>query len=70
MSEPELHRFIKQSDVPKYVGMQRTRIAEMVAAGEFPKPVFLGNGRGKVWLESEIRDWQMKLLAKRAKSKG
>lgn len=68
MDEPRLHRVIKQSDLPKYVGMQRTKIAEMVAAGEFPKPLFLGNGRGKVWLESEILDWQTKLIAKRAKA--
>lgn len=68
LKERPLDNFIRQSDLPKYVGMKRTKINEMVLAGEFPKPMFLGNGRGKHWVEKEIREWQDQQMAKRAKA--
>lgn len=60
-----LDNFVRQADLHKYVGVKRTKINKMVEAGEFPKPMFLGNNRGKFWVEREIRDWQDKQMAKR-----
>lgn len=66
MNERTLRRVVRQADLHLYVGLKRTQIAEMVKAGEFPKPMMLSDtGRGKVWLESEVLAWQDARLAKR-----
>jgi len=62
-----LDNFIRQDDLYKYVGIKRTTINKLVEAGEFPKPMFLGNIRGKYWVEKEIREWQDKQMALRGK---
>jgi len=54
-----LHRIIRRNDLPKYVGLQRSQIGELIARGEFPKPVPLSDtGRAVGWFEDEIAAWQ------------
>ena len=66
MNYPPLPRLVRLADLPQYVGLKRTQISELVKSGEFPKPIQLSDaGRAKAWLESEIRDWQNRRLAKR-----
>jgi prophage regulatory protein len=63
---PRLQRFIRQADLPSYVGLRRTQIAELIKAGEFPKPIPISDsGRAIAWLESEVLAWQAKRIAKR-----
>jgi predicted DNA-binding transcriptional regulator AlpA len=60
-----LNKLIRQNDLAQYVGLRRTQIAELIAAGEFPKPIYLSDkGRAKAWLECEIIDWQNSRIAK------
>lgn len=66
MPEAPLLRIIRLSELPTYVGLQRTQIDELIKAGEFPAPVKLSDtGRAKGWLEHEIVAWQQMRLAKR-----
>jgi predicted DNA-binding transcriptional regulator AlpA len=70
MSEPHhLQRFIRLKDLPQYVGLRRTAIAELIKAGEFPAPIPISdNGRGLAWLEGEVASWQQSRIAKRKAS--
>ena len=47
--------FLKISDVMIVTAMSRSTIEKRYAAGEFPTPRF--NGRDRVWLWGEVRDW-------------
>ena len=61
-----LNRLVRLAELPLYVGLKRTQIGELIKAGEFPRPISLSDtGRAVAWLESEIRDWQNRRLAKR-----
>jgi predicted DNA-binding transcriptional regulator AlpA len=61
-----LHRIIRLRDLPDYVGLQRTAIAELIEAGKFPKPIPLSDtGRAVGWLEHELISWQQERLAAR-----
>ncbi len=48
-------RIIRLPQVIDRVGIKKTLIYRMIAAGTFPKPIKLGFASG--WLESEIRAW-------------
>jgi len=62
----QLLRVIRLSELPAYVGLQRTQIDELIRRGEFPRPMKLSDtGRAKGWLEHEIIAWQQERLAKR-----
>jgi len=64
--EQRLQRFIRQKNLPEFVGLQRTQIEVLIERGEFPKPISLNDkGRSKAWLESEIVAWQVSRIAKR-----
>ncbi|MDZ4778670.1 MAG: hypothetical protein SGJ19_00280 [Planctomycetia bacterium] len=41
----KLNRMYRISDLPRFVGMHRTQIGELVKAGQFPKPVAVGNSK-------------------------
>jgi predicted DNA-binding transcriptional regulator AlpA len=57
---PPLQLFIRKADLPKYVGLQRTQIQEMIAEGKFPRPVQIGStDRAIAWLAHEVAAWQM-----------
>jgi predicted DNA-binding transcriptional regulator AlpA len=61
-----LQRIIREGDLPQYVGLRRTQIAALIAAGEFPAPMKLSDtGRAKGWLEADLLVWQRQRLAKR-----
>jgi prophage regulatory protein len=44
-------------------GLSRSTIYKKVSAGEFPKPIRLGD-RAVGWVESEIDDWLTALIQK------
>jgi len=59
-------RLIRPKDLYAMVGLKRTQIQNMVAGGEFPKPVKLTDaGRAIAWVESEITAWQKKRIKAR-----
>jgi prophage regulatory protein len=61
-----LARIVRKPDLSKYVGLGRTVIAEMIAAGKFPKPIKVNDaGRILGWLEDEIIAWQQSRRALR-----
>jgi prophage regulatory protein len=63
---PPLARIVRKQDLSKYVGLGRTVIAEMIAAGKFPKPIKVNDaGRILGWFENEIIAWQQSRLALR-----
>ena len=72
MSEAKpLHRIVRLRDLPAFVGLQRTAIAELIERGEFPRPVPLSDtGRAKGWLEHELIAWQQNRLAARERKTG
>lgn len=60
-----LNRLIRLADLPPYVGLHRSQIDQLVAQGEFPRPIKLSDaGRAKAWLENDIVDWQNHRIAK------
>jgi predicted DNA-binding transcriptional regulator AlpA len=60
-----LNRLIRLADLPQYVGLQRTQIDQLIATGDFPKPIKLSDaGRAKAWLECEVLEWQNQRIAK------
>lgn len=62
-AEPAL-RLLRLPDVMVRVGLRRTALYSMVAAGTFPQPVRLG-ARCSAWSESEVVDWIRARLAAR-----
>jgi predicted DNA-binding transcriptional regulator AlpA len=69
MEEHRPFRIIRRHDLPKYVGLQRTQIAELIKSGQFPRPISLNdNGRAVGWLEDEVIAWQRQRLSKRDSS--
>lgn len=64
-SEPdraEKDRFLRLPEVTRRVGMVCSTIYQKIAEGQFPAPVKLGP-RLAFWLESEIQDWQNRVIA-------
>ena len=66
-TEPNrLNRMYRLRDLPQFVGLQRTVIAEMIKAGEFPRPIKLNeSGCAVAWLESDLIAWQNARIAAR-----
>ncbi len=54
-------RFIRIEEVLGRVGLGRSKLYEMMAVDEFPKPLKLG--RASVWPESAITEWQRKQMS-------
>lgn len=67
MSEPaQLNRMYRLKDLPQFVALRRTQIAELIRAGQFPKPIPLSDtGRAVAWLESDLIAWQHARIANR-----
>jgi prophage regulatory protein len=64
-----LVKIIRKKNLPDYVGLQRTQIEGLIAAGEFPRPIPLSDsGRAVGWLEHEVQAWQAARIAKRAEA--
>lgn len=57
---------LRRRQVEQKVGLTRSPLYARIKAGEFPRPVRLGNGRAVGWVESEVDDW----LATQIKNRG
>jgi prophage regulatory protein len=60
----ELNRIIRKKELPRFTGLQRTAIDDLIRVGSFPKPIPLGK-RSVGWLEFEVLEWQAARVAKR-----
>lgn len=49
-------RIIRIQDVIKTTGLGRSTLYKKIAAGEFPKPIPLGE-RAVGWIEEEVLEW-------------
>jgi prophage regulatory protein len=67
MAEPlRLNRMYRLRDLPQFVGLRRTQIAELIKVGQFPRPVALSDtGRAVAWLEHDLIAWQTTRIAAR-----
>lgn len=66
MQQHHLNRLFRLKDVEQFAGLKRTQIAELIKAGEFPKPISLSDtGRAVAWLEHELIAWQSARITKR-----
>ncbi len=66
-----LNRIIRERELSQYVGLRRTQISELIAKGEFPRPIRLSeHGRAKGWLQHEVALWQQQRLAARDSTGG
>jgi prophage regulatory protein len=62
----KLRRFLREPEVIRLCGYGRSQLADLIARGEFPKPIRLSDtGRAKAWIEDEIIDWQIARMAER-----
>ena len=59
-----LQKFLRRREVERVSGLPRSTIYEMMARGDFPKPVRL-SPRLVGWLETEILTWQSARIAER-----
>lgn len=55
----ELDRFLRRPEVEQAIGMTKSMLYKMMAAGQFPKPIKIG--RGSVWSSVEVAEWQKRL---------
>jgi prophage regulatory protein len=64
-----LHRIILARDISKFCGLAQTRRDELIARGDFPKPVRLSQRRIG-WLADEVAAWQAQKVAERDRANG
>jgi prophage regulatory protein len=68
---PGLDFIIRKPELPHFVGLRSSVIADMIARGLFPRPVKLNpNGRAVGWLSSEIAAWQKSRISQRDNAAG
>ena len=61
-----LNRVYRLRELPQFVGLRRTQIAELIKGGHFPKPIQLSDsGRAVAWLEHDLIAWQTGRIAAR-----
>ena len=56
--------FLRRRVVEERTGLSRSSIYDLIAAGEFPRPVPLGR-RTVGWIETEIANWQARRILER-----
>lgn len=62
----QLQRVYRLRELPQFVGLRRTQIAELIKGGKFPKPIPLSDGgRAVAWLERDLIAWQTGRIAAR-----
>lgn len=67
---PPPERIIRRTDLFDFVGLRRTVIDAMVAAGTFPAPIQLNDsGRAVGWIEREVLEWQRSRIADRDRAR-
>lgn len=59
-----MQKLLRLNDVKAATGLGRTSLYDLMARGEFPRPVPL-SARARGWLESEVRAWQDSRVASR-----
>lgn len=59
---------LRRRQVEKRVGLTRSPLYARIKAGNFPKPVQLGNGRAVGWLEHEVDAWLAEQIQKSRKA--
>jgi len=66
MLQRKLHRVYRRKDLELFTGLKRTAIDDLIARGEFPKPIVLSeSGRAVAWLETDLIAWQDSRIAAR-----
>lgn len=55
---------LRRHDVERVTGLPRSTIYDLIAKGEFPRPIKLSM-KSVGWLETEITDWQGARIAAR-----
>jgi prophage regulatory protein len=68
MERKQPRRFMRFGRVQEMVAISRSTLYELMAKGQFPKPVSLGP-RNVAWLEDEVTAWQDARIAQRDGSK-
>jgi prophage regulatory protein len=63
-----LKRILRKKQLTDFTGLQRTALDDLIARGQFPKPIRLGE-RSVGWLEEEIAEWQAGRIAQRDRHK-
>ncbi len=64
-------RVVRPHEVRDRLGVSRSKFAEMVAKGQFPKPfTIIPGGRAVGWLEEEVSRWILDRHATAAVSLG
>lgn len=48
---------LRRKQVQARTGLSRSTIYARIAAGTFPRPIDLGDGRSVGWIEAEIDAW-------------
>lgn len=56
---------LRRKQVEARTGLKRTAIFDRIKAGNFPKPINLGNPLVIGWIESEVDDWIRACIQKR-----
>ena len=51
-----MEKILREKEVEQIIGVTRVTIWRWCGAGNFPKPIKLGEN-SKGWLESEIQNW-------------
>ncbi|SDF54404.1 AlpA family transcriptional regulator [Rhodobacter capsulatus] len=51
-----MQKFYRRREVEALTGLARSTIYEMMARGEFPRPVKI-TGKAVAWPESAVADW-------------
>jgi prophage regulatory protein len=64
---PTLEEILRRADLPRYTGLQRTQIDDLIKHGKFPRPVRLSERRIG-WLAREVAAWQASRIAARDKA--
>lgn len=57
-------RLLRKATVRDITGLTDRGIADRLAAGTFPKPVFI-DARNSAWIEVEVREWIAKRVHER-----
>lgn len=65
MSEKIQHRVIRRPELIAKTGMPCSSIYQLIADGQFPKPIRLGNLKAVGWIEAEVDGWINVRMAER-----
>jgi prophage regulatory protein len=62
-----VQKILRRPEVEVATGLPRSSLYELIAAGQFPKPIPLG-ARSVGWLETDVLAWQNGKIAERDKA--